>query len=461
MKTTVAVTITSGLLALTFPATADTAPAYAAHEWGTFTSVQGSDGELIAWNPFVTSELPDFVYDRRRPFRDAFVNRQTDLLFALGFKYGQRWLQRMETPVIYFHATNTFTVDVEVGLPDGLVTEWYPAVTTYGPAPAIKGVMEASRKSHVRWDDLLVHGLPGMVPETLPAAPQPNHYFAARETSANTVQVQRTPDPEQAGEVERFLFYRGAANFTAPLHASIDEQGQVVLRNAGNTAMADLFVYRRRGDRAEVHHVPGLEPKEQKKVSLLAIPELGEHSLAIAELTTRLQQSLEATGLYEDEARAMINTWKADWFDDQGLRALYLLPQSWTDEILPLQLTPQPRELVRVMVGRAEILERTVEQKMELLLTEAQRSGGAAQISSMVSLVERRFVDPALTRAANVLLARERERLAKQWPEPALTEQMKKPTLELNRLVGSIRAQMSVRFEELKYLASAEPASAR
>jgi hypothetical protein len=461
MKTTVAVIITSGLLALTFPATADTAPTYTAHEWGTFTSVQGSDGALIAWNPFVTSELPDFVYDRRRPCRDAFMNRRADLFLTLGFKYGQRWLQRMETPVIYFHATNTFMVDVEVGLPDGLITEWYPSVTSYGPAPAIEGLMNASRKSHVRWDDLLVHGLPGMVPETLPAGTRQNHYYAARETSASTVQVQRTLAPDQAGEVERFLFYRGVANFTAPLHASINGQGEVVIRNTGGTALPDLFVYRLRGHRAEVHHVPGLAPKEQREVTLTEIPAMRDRTIAVAELTARLQQSLEATGLFEDEARAMINTWKTDWFDDQGLRVLYLLPQRWTDETLPLQLTPRPKELVRVMVGRAEILERAVEQKMEILLTEAQKSGGESQIPSMVSLIERRFVDPALTRAAEVLLTRQREQLAKQWSEPALTELMEHPTRELNRLVNAIKAEMSVRYKELKYLAAAEPAGAR
>src|SRR5687767_6530589 len=36
---------------------------YIAHEWGTFTSVQGRDGVQLEWNPFVVEELPKFVYD--------------------------------------------------------------------------------------------------------------------------------------------------------------------------------------------------------------------------------------------------------------------------------------------------------------------------------------------------------------------------------------------------------------
>jgi hypothetical protein len=35
---------------------------------------------------------------------------------------------------------------------------------------------------------------------------------------------------------------------------------------------------------------------------------------------------------------------------------LYVLPRPWTDATLPLRLDPTPDELVRVMVGRAELL---------------------------------------------------------------------------------------------------------
>ena len=35
---------------------------FVAHEWGTFTSVQGADGVQFDWNPFVAPELPKFVY---------------------------------------------------------------------------------------------------------------------------------------------------------------------------------------------------------------------------------------------------------------------------------------------------------------------------------------------------------------------------------------------------------------
>jgi hypothetical protein len=42
---------------------------YVAHEWGTFTSVQGADGAQMLWNPFNALELPRFVYDRPQRLR--------------------------------------------------------------------------------------------------------------------------------------------------------------------------------------------------------------------------------------------------------------------------------------------------------------------------------------------------------------------------------------------------------
>lgn len=39
---------------------------YVAHEWGTFTSVQGADGEQLWWQPLVDTDLPAFVYNESR-----------------------------------------------------------------------------------------------------------------------------------------------------------------------------------------------------------------------------------------------------------------------------------------------------------------------------------------------------------------------------------------------------------
>src|SRR5262245_12000181 len=117
--------------------TAGKAPGkYIAHEWGTFTSVQGGDGVLLDWRPLESSKLPGFVYNWTRPG----LQRQATSPLA-PIKAQILTLQRMETPVIYFYANKRQTVDVSVGFPSGLITEWYPQAEQIGPSTTRKGPM--------------------------------------------------------------------------------------------------------------------------------------------------------------------------------------------------------------------------------------------------------------------------------------------------------------------------------
>src|SRR3989449_4521687 len=111
MGSLAAVVVLCGLL------TAGKAPTkYVAHEWGTFTSVQGGDGVLLDWRPLETSRLPNFVYNWKKPG----LGRQPAGALAPR-KDALTTLQRMETPVIYFYADEEQTVDVAVDFPKGLI----------------------------------------------------------------------------------------------------------------------------------------------------------------------------------------------------------------------------------------------------------------------------------------------------------------------------------------------------
>jgi hypothetical protein len=74
---------------------------FVAHEWGTFTSVQGADGIQLEWNPLVATDLPKFVYDRNRTTANARGQAFREYVGKGAFVA----LQRMETPVIYFYVS--------------------------------------------------------------------------------------------------------------------------------------------------------------------------------------------------------------------------------------------------------------------------------------------------------------------------------------------------------------------
>ena len=85
------------------PATDDP---FVVHEWGTFTTAQGSDAEQIAWAPPFSVDLPEFVYSGNGNlggFRDATQTwRGKDVVAPV----------RMETPVIYFYSQQERVADV-------------------------------------------------------------------------------------------------------------------------------------------------------------------------------------------------------------------------------------------------------------------------------------------------------------------------------------------------------------
>src|ERR1700758_1076866 len=97
-----------------------------AHEWGTFTSIAGDDGQAIEWRPQTGStDLPGFV----------------EHLEGADFKGGLRGTVRMETPVLYFYTSLPKTVSVHVAFKNGLITEWYPAVSKAMPTGDLRNVV--------------------------------------------------------------------------------------------------------------------------------------------------------------------------------------------------------------------------------------------------------------------------------------------------------------------------------
>lgn len=373
------------------------------HEWGTFTSVQGADGEQMTWNPFQVWDLPGFVYQRNRP--DGRTN-VSHLAFLLADKGAIQARQRMETPVIYFYSDRSLEVDVEVEFPQGTLTEWYPQATGFGPTVKAflpPGASEDDR-SFLRWSGIVVLG-PGTDAGGLlvqSSDPTRHHYFAARATDANVLRVPALGPNGPTTEHEGFLFYRGVGNFEAPLRVSLTRnEDRLLLKNTAADPLTGLQLVEVRDGQGRFLTIGKLAGDEQKNLKLpksdwMALAELQ------SELDDRMRQSLVEAGLYVKEAAAMIETWRDSWFGEDGLRVLYVLPRPWTDAALPLRLDPTPDELVRVMVGRAEFL--TPSREWEFLrqtvrYADAEESAERMQaVAAVRDLNLGRFAQPLLQR---------------------------------------------------------------
>jgi hypothetical protein len=74
-----------------------------------------------------------------------------------------------------------------------------------------------------------------------------------------------------------------------------------------------------------------------------------------AGLLMDLEHALISQGLYQKEARAMIETWRDSWFEE-GTRLFYIVPAQAVDDILPLDIQPARSEIDRVFVGRIKLI---------------------------------------------------------------------------------------------------------
>ena len=255
------------------------------------------------------------------------------------------------------------------------------------------------------------------------------HYYAARETDAGLLRVQAAGQSSADGEVEKFLFYRGVASFHAPLTVTQSADGaSVTLQNTGAEELRHLFLYSVHDGHGKFLLVNRLAPGATQSTSL----NQDKNSLPLSSLRARIaremQRGLAEEGLYEREAAAMVQTWDDSWFAEPGVRVLYTLARPWTDRTLPLTLDPPAREVVRVMVGRAELITPTMESELKRQIvrfgeSDAQTRGLVLEDVRQLGLG--RFLEPATRRLIATTPTREFSQLTAE-----LLQALAKPAAE-------------------------------
>jgi hypothetical protein len=357
------------------------------HEWGTFLSVQGSDG--VTLGGMVDSEelLPVFVRER-----------------SLGGRNRACFNQKGETPVTYFYTDRPRTVQVRVDMPKGLLTHWFPAVNWFGPPLTDKPENDPAG-SFLDWGTVelipdtrpAVGPNPPTTPALRPVSPQDSWRFA-RETDAAFVKIgPSNPRVRSTGEFEKFLFYRGLGTFELPfqVHSEGREARQLTLRNRGGDTLQGVHAIRVEEGTIQFAALPDLPGGAEREVLTAA---LFGSKLPFREGVPRVKQAVAAAlvnaGLYPKEAQAMVNTWEKSYFQTDGMRMLYVLPRKTTDEVIPLRIQPAPQELVRVMVGRVEVLTPALERQIEQALADlgsrepAVRKAAGARLARLGRLQE-------------------------------------------------------------------------
>jgi hypothetical protein len=332
-----------------------------AHEWGTFTSVAGEQGQPIEWLPLEgQDDLPCFV-ERFRNIRGKLALSGT---------------VRMETPVIYFYAPQVTTVDVSVRFPAGLVTEWFPRADVTPGAQVTSATLRSSGfASTATWSKVAI--TPGAA-EAFPTEPRSSHYYAARRTDAAPLKV--------GAQSEKFLFYRGVASVTLPVSAVVGPGGTATVRSHGARPLGTIVRVDRRNGKL------GYDIKDTKASrATLPTPALTGD---VDTLAGRLETVLTREGLYPREARAMVDTWRDSWFEE-GTRLLYVVPRPTVDAMLPLDIKPRPIETARVFVGRLELITPATTAEVTRALETRDRAALLKYGRFLLPIAQRIVADPA------------------------------------------------------------------
>ena len=321
-----------GLLAFSLTGwTADeqhTAPDLTAHEWGTFTAIAGKSGRAVEWLPLslLPTDLPQFV----------------EHINGVNFKLGLHGTIRMETPVLYFYCPRDLTVSAKVSFAKGLITEWYPHADRVQPGGVVSdtSLSRLSAAGSVAWNHVTVS--PNLAGE-FPSEVRSNRYYASRETGSSPLRVQTSAGEQR----EKFLFYRGVSASPLPISARLTADGKLVVERLSEQEIPNAILFERRGERVGYRLTGSLTDATTVDPPVL--------NGSVEPLYGDLEEILVGQGLYRDEAHAMVETWKDSWFEE-GSRLIYIVPSGFIDKVLPLTIDPVPAQIVRVFVGRLEIV---------------------------------------------------------------------------------------------------------
>lgn len=339
------------------------------HEWGTFTVLQDWVGNSIDGVNINEESLPGFVH-RLSPHL-APDSHEFGLLLGLGqfrpqgskgiARYYHAARMRMETPIVYLYPPNDQPrqpMQVKVNFKGGWVTEWYPKATVTSPGfiesvNLVMSQLKPTTVGSILWNDVRVN--PNV---EVPVTESPV-WLAPRETAAPSLEVPN-------GEAERYLFYRGVANLEAPIRVIRNGDKLNLYPNESSTCPVedfdemDLWLVNVAEDLKLSYRKLRIKQaffKEGGKLtSTNARLKKGKES-GYVHLRKEMISSLVDSGLFHDEAKAMLNTWQVSYFQTPGLRVFFTLPQQWTDNVLPMEVSGYENvEYKRSMIGRIELI---------------------------------------------------------------------------------------------------------
>lgn len=330
------------------------------HEWGTFTTLSGSNGLQASGLFLEEAALPPFVYNLSNKVHTVVNGKGHNEEFWRDAENYANSFVKMETPVLYFYSDCAIdSVEVGVNFPQGTISQFYPNRTRGEINFQTMETLDLNGIPLNSFDLKKNNGFISWTTDIL--APNTTYdkitnadsvvmpiWLAPRKTKSNLVRVNN--------EVEKYLFYRGVGSFASPVTLGFCENNKLLVKNNIESPLNYYLVYEYTNDgQIRVWGTGNINSND----SFFVEPSF--KNLTIDEWNVYKNQFVSAlitAGLYEDEAVAMLNTWDDSYFHTQGVKLFYTVPREFTDKVLPINFSIEVSDLQRVMVGRAEIVDK-------------------------------------------------------------------------------------------------------
>jgi len=279
-----------------------------AAEWGVWKARAGHVTSLDE----LAAEMPSFVH-RGAPSADA---------TPAPTPVAPHHPVHARKPVLYLYASRSTYVRVRVGLPMGGGTLHYPGATRNGQGLMFSGQLTPVRSSR--------DAGPRLTP-----APRGHFWNDLRQVPASLFTNNR-------GETERFIFYDGLTDLRTPFTFYGAGQHATVAARRGRHAEAGVT------DVIYAVHAGRYRRVELAADATSPTPVASGSERPLSTLEGELRSQLTARGLTATEAQSLLATWHHDLVEAPGDRRIYFIDRADYDHMLPLTISPRPRQLVRV-----------------------------------------------------------------------------------------------------------------
>lgn len=311
--------------------------------WGEEAAPTAGNGLAVhEWGVFRVSEDVDFA--------NAALRAEWDDLpaFAYGFIKGravpQHWgaFEERNKPIIFFHAQEPIAVRLKIDFPGGMAGVWFPATEK----PAVDGFEKQPKTGQSLEWNLGVKQCPkGWTPKRTSAPEVPDKHWLnrTRQVTSDEIFARFSPNPMDV-EREKFIYYDGIFPQRRWLKIAVAKD-RVSLTSHVKHPVHDITAVDRRGHTIRISRVAKLDAGET--IAQLQFKDIDPKQFAENAAETLVKQ-LVAAGLFDDEAKALVDTWKARMFETPGLNLFYRLPQSEYDAAMPITIMPKPDAVIRV-----------------------------------------------------------------------------------------------------------------